>query len=80
MPTFPAPETGILLTHFIVSEDIAQQQRDAPRRLHGPCSARRARRSLSAAALEAVACARGDEQVHGDLPPATRFRVRASLG
>ena len=23
MPTFPTPETGILLTHFIVTEDIA---------------------------------------------------------
>ncbi|MGA2758277.1 MAG: VOC family protein [Solirubrobacteraceae bacterium] len=27
MPTFPAPETGILLTHFIVSEDIARSRR-----------------------------------------------------
>jgi catechol 2,3-dioxygenase-like lactoylglutathione lyase family enzyme len=26
MPTFPAPETGILLTHFIVSEDIARSR------------------------------------------------------
>ena len=33
MPTFPAPETGILLTHFIVSEDkqvlIARRSRSA---------------------------------------------------
>jgi catechol 2,3-dioxygenase-like lactoylglutathione lyase family enzyme len=27
MATFPAPETGILLTHFIVSEDIARSRR-----------------------------------------------------
>ena len=26
MPTFPAPETGILLTHFIVSADIARSR------------------------------------------------------
>jgi catechol 2,3-dioxygenase-like lactoylglutathione lyase family enzyme len=26
MPTFPAPETGILLTHFIVTEDIARSR------------------------------------------------------
>ena len=26
MPAFPAPETGILLTHFIVSEDIARSR------------------------------------------------------
>ena len=26
MAPFPAPETGILLTHFIVSEDIARSQ------------------------------------------------------
>src|SRR5690348_18046518 len=26
MPTFPAPETGIVLTHFIVSEDIARSR------------------------------------------------------
>ena len=26
MTTFPAPETGILLTHFIVSEDIARSR------------------------------------------------------
>ena len=26
MPTVPAPETGILLTHFIVSEDIARSR------------------------------------------------------
>ena len=26
MPTFPAPETGILLTHFVVSEDIARSR------------------------------------------------------
>ena len=27
MATFPAPETGIVLTHFIVSEDIARSRR-----------------------------------------------------
>ena len=27
MATFPAPQTGILLTHFIVSEDIARSRR-----------------------------------------------------
>ena len=26
MPTFPAPETGIVLTHFIVTEDIARSR------------------------------------------------------
>jgi predicted enzyme related to lactoylglutathione lyase len=26
MPEFPAPETGILLTHFIVSEDLARSR------------------------------------------------------
>jgi catechol 2,3-dioxygenase-like lactoylglutathione lyase family enzyme len=26
MPNFPAPETGILLTHFVVSEDIARSR------------------------------------------------------
>ena len=26
MATFPAPETGILITHFIVSEDIARSR------------------------------------------------------
>jgi len=26
MATFPAPETGILLTHFIVSEDVARSR------------------------------------------------------
>jgi predicted enzyme related to lactoylglutathione lyase len=26
MPEFPAPETGIVLTHFIVSEDIARSR------------------------------------------------------
>jgi hypothetical protein len=31
MAPFPAPETGIVLTHFILTEDIARS-RESPRR------------------------------------------------
>jgi hypothetical protein len=27
MATFPVPQTGILVTHFLVSEDIARSRR-----------------------------------------------------
>ena len=39
MATFPAPQTGIVLTHFIVSEDIARSRRflrRCPRRRKPP--------------------------------------------